>query len=96
VEAARALTVDSLEEVAEFRRRLSGAIGYSKQADISAARRLEARMKSGDHFILGRLASANVTRSKRWWVKNKKRDRAAELTNRWRSECVRDGARNVT
>ena len=65
LKAAEALTVDSLEKVAYIRRKLLGSINYSKQASISPAKRLTVLLKSGDHLVLNKLESANVTKIKK-------------------------------
>ena len=82
--AAKNLSIETLQEVAGLRRKLLGCINYSKQADLSPVRGLTATLKSGDSIVRRNLTSSGVTRSKKWWVRNKKTDRAAELTKRWR------------
>jgi hypothetical protein len=82
--AAETVNSESLEHVALLRLELAGSINYSRQADLSPARHLKVMLERGDRFVQKKLSAAKVTRSKKWWVKKKFRNRPAEYTVRWK------------
>jgi retron-type reverse transcriptase len=84
VRVARAVSAISLVAVATIRRQLLGYISYSTQADLSRLIDLRRCLRRGDRYVQNRLGAVGVTRSRKWWVKHKKRDRPAELSLRWR------------
>jgi hypothetical protein len=89
--SSRAVTAETLPEVARLRSRLAGDINYSKQASISPRKKLMTILKQGDSIVGRALMSANVTRSKKWWVRNRHRDRPAELAALWKRSAGGQG-----
>jgi len=86
--AARSLYVDSFEGVARLRRRLAGCANYCRQAHFSPAKTLTRLLKTGDRIVERKLADVGVTRSKKWWVNNPKRNRTKKYAGRWRAKEV--------
>lgn len=95
VGAAKAVSADSLERVAAMRRTLAGYANYCRQAEISPYKRLKRLLSDGDRAVLGRLAAERVTRSKKWWVVTKTRNRPLEYVRLWRDALVAKAVRPV-
>lgn len=83
VKSAKCVSADSLPAVADKRRRLAGYINYCRQADKSPAKHLQRLLVDGDRIVCETLRRHHVTRSKKWWFKNKTSDRSIDLAKLW-------------
>jgi len=86
VRAARSVSAESLQGVARLRRKLAGSVNYCRQAHFSPASNLTRLLRTGDRLVERKLSQHGVTRSRKWWVSNKRRDRAKEYASIWRSK----------
>lgn len=89
VRAARRLTAESLEELSQLRQKVHGWMHYCRQARLSPARYVRRLLAQGDRLASVALQKAGVTRSKKWWVKSKRRNRPAAFARRWRRKLSR-------
>jgi len=82
--AARHVSADSLEIVAELRQKVHGWTHYCRQAKRGPARYVRRLLSQGDRLVSMALQRADVTKSKKWWIKSKRRNRPATFAQRWR------------